>query len=112
MSEKIYACLLRLYPARFRQRFETEALQLFRDRLSDEQGFVRRLRLWANLLADLVLGLSQAYRHTYSTAATAAAWPQGSGFPAFRTLEEEPLRPGSILAGSIFAFASLGLSYL
>ena len=111
MSEKIYACLLRLYPARFRERFEADALQLFRDRLSDERGLVRKLRLWADLLADFVLGLSQAYRNTYASAATAAAGPQGSG-PAFRTLEEEPLRPGSILIGSIGAFASLALFIL
>jgi hypothetical protein len=107
MSEKIYACLLRLYPARFRQRFEAEALQLFGDRLRDEQGLVRKLRLWADLLADFVLGLPQAYRNTYATPATATAWPQG--LPAFRTLEQEPLRPGSILMGSICAIATLAL---
>ena len=33
MSEKIYSLLLRLYPARFRQQYGAEALQLFRDRL-------------------------------------------------------------------------------
>jgi hypothetical protein len=109
MSEKIYACLLRLYPARFRQRFEDESLQLFRDRLRDEQGFVRKLRLWADLLADFVLGLSQAYRNTYPTAATVAGWPHGSGLPAFRTLEQEPLRPGSIVMGGICAIAALAL---
>jgi len=32
MSEKIYACLLRLYPANFRQAHGDDALQLFRDR--------------------------------------------------------------------------------
>jgi hypothetical protein len=31
MSEKIYACLLRLYPIRFRQEYEASAMQLFRD---------------------------------------------------------------------------------
>jgi len=105
MSEKIYACLLRLYPARFRERFEAEALQLFRDRLRDERGLLK-LRLWIDLLADFALGLPQAYRNTYATTATA---PQVSGIPAFRTLEEEPLRPGSILMGSIAAFAALAL---
>ncbi len=109
MSEKIYACLLRLYPARFRQRFADESLQLFRDRLRDEQGLARKLRLWADLLADFVLGLPQAYRNTYATPATVAGWPHGSGLPAFRTLEQEPLRPGSILMGSICAIAALAL---
>jgi len=50
MSEKIYACLLRLYPAKFRHAHGEEALQLFRDRLRDETGFIRRLRLWLDLL--------------------------------------------------------------
>jgi len=107
MSEKIYACLLRLYPAPFRSRFETEALQLFRDRLRDERGFSRRLRLWFDLLADFVLGLPQAWRNTNTTPATAAALPSGSGLPAFGTLEQEPLRPGSILMGSLFAVGAL-----
>ena len=45
MSEKIYACLLRLYPARFRQQYGAEALQLFQDRLRDERGLLPKLRL-------------------------------------------------------------------
>ena len=107
MSEKIYACLLRLYPVRFRQRFEAEALQLFRDRLRDEQGLVRKLRLWADLVADFVSGLSQAYRNSYP--APIAGLAQGPRLPAFRTLEEEPLRPGSILTGTLGASAALAL---
>src|SRR5216683_8148449 len=42
MSEKIYACLLRLYPANFRQAHGDDALQLFRVRLRDETGFFCR----------------------------------------------------------------------
>jgi len=64
MSERIFACLLRLYPARFRQRYQAEALQLIEDRLRAERGFLRRRRLWVELLADLASGLPQAYRNT------------------------------------------------
>jgi hypothetical protein len=39
MSENIYAWLLRLYPARFREAYGSEALQLFRDRARDKKGF-------------------------------------------------------------------------
>ncbi len=109
MSEKLFACLLRLYPSRFRQRYQAEALQLLQERLRDERGGLRRLRLWFDLLADLVWGLPQAYTNTYATAATTRAGQTATGIPAFRTLEEEPLRPGSIAMGGIFAVAALAL---
>jgi Peptidase family S41 len=109
MSEKIFACLLRLYPARFRQLYQAEALQLLQDRLRDERGGLRRLRLWIDLLADLAWGLPLAYRNTYATAEPTRAWQTATGLPAFRTLEEEPLRPGSVVMGGIFAVATLAL---
>jgi len=109
MSEKIFACLLRLYPARFRKRYQAEALQLLQDRLREEQGCLRRLRLWVHLLTDLASGLPQAYRNTYATAEATGAWQTATGLPAFRTLEDEPLRPGSVVMGGIFAVAALAL---
>ena len=109
MSEKIYACLLRLYPARFRQQYGAEALQLFQDRMRDERTFPRRLRAWIDLLADFALGLPQAYRNTYPNAETTPAWQTAAGLPAFRSLEEEPLRPGSVVMGGIAAAAALAL---
>ena len=109
MSEKIYACLLRLYPARFRQRYQAEALQLFRDRLSEQRGLAPKLRLWIHLLADLATGLPQAWRNTYALPAPVPAWPQGSGIPAFQTLEEEPLKPASIVMGACCATFALAV---
>jgi len=109
MSEKIFACLLWLYPARFRRRYQAEALQLLQDRLRDERGYLKRLRLWIDLLADFASGLPQAYRNTYATGATTGAWQTATGLPAFRTLEEEPLRPASVVMGGIFAVAALAL---
>lgn len=108
MSEKIYACLLRLYPARFRQRYETEALQLFRDRMRDQQGVVGRSRVWLELVIDLAVGLPQSYRNAYD-APQASIGLQTAGIPAFHTLEEEPLRPSSIAMGAVFAIAGLAL---
>ena len=61
MSEKIYACLLRLYPANFRQAHGDEALQLFRDRLRDETGFFGRTRLWFDIFVDLAISLPHLY---------------------------------------------------
>jgi hypothetical protein len=107
MSEKIFACLLRLYPARFRRHYRAEMLGLFRDRLRDEPGARRRFRLWFDLVADFASGLPQAYRNSYSTFSTSPVPQPPSGFPSFRVLNQEPLRPGSILLGSVLAMAAL-----
>ena len=109
MSEKIYSFLLRLYPAFFRRQYGAEALQLFQDRLRDEHGLLRRLHLWIDLLIDFASGLPLAYRNTYTTTTTTQAWQAVIGFPAFRTLEEERLRPGSVVMGGIFAIGTLAL---
>lgn len=108
MSEKIFALLLRVYPARFRQRYQAEALQLLHDRLRDERGFLPRLRLWIDLLVDLLAGLPRAHRNAYALPATQVARGADS-LPAFRTLDEEPLRPGSILLGGLLGTSALVL---
>jgi hypothetical protein len=107
MSEKIFGWLLRLYPARFRQQYMAEAIQLLRDRLRDERGAARRLRLWCDLLVDCTTGLPQAYRNSYAAVSASPVPQDASGLPAFRVLDQEPLRPGSVLAGSLLAFAAL-----
>jgi hypothetical protein len=103
MSEKIFAFLLRLYPARFRQKYEAEAIMLLRDRLRDERGAVRRLRLFFDLLADFASGLPISHRNSYASSAPQPA----SGLPGFRVLDQEPLRPGSVMLASVFALAAL-----
>jgi hypothetical protein len=109
MSEKIYSLLLRLYPRGFSQRFHDEALQLMRERLREEQGFLPKLQLWLELLFDTVSSLPLAYRNTYAIGEAAAIAPHSPGLPEFRMLEGRPLSPVSIFMGSIFATASLAL---
>lgn len=109
MSEKIYSFLLRLYPARFRQQYGAEALQLFQDRLRDERGLLRRTHLWIDLLIDFASGLPLARRNTYTTTMTTQAGQVVAGLPTFRILEEERLRPFSIVMGSFFGVATLVL---
>jgi hypothetical protein len=109
MFEKIYSFLLRLYPAGFRRHYGAEALQLFQDRLRDERGLLRKSRLWMDLLTDFATGLPKAYRNTYTTTPTTQPWLTVTGLPTFRTLEEEPLRPGSIVMGGVFGTATLAL---
>ena len=108
MSEKLYTLLLRLYPAAFRREYGDAALQLFRDRLRDERGFLPRLRLWLDLLVDLGLSLPQEYRRAPS-ALVPAPMQFKSGLPSFHMLESELPRPGTFLFGTVFALASLGV---
>ena len=108
MSEKLYALLLRFYPPAFRREYGDAALQLFRDRLRDERGFLSRVRLWLDLLVDLGLSLPPEYRRAPSALVSAPMQPK-SGLPSFHMLESELPRPGTFLFGTIFALASLGV---
>jgi len=107
MSEKIYAWLLRLYPACFRKYYGEEALQLFRDRARDERGFLPQLRLWLDLLGDLVISVPREYRHLPTSAlATPAANPGGT--PSFYILEAETLSLRSLMHGGIASLVVYG----
>lgn len=101
MSEKLYALLLRLYPARFRRNWERDALQLFRDRLQDERGTFRRLRLWFDVLGDLAVSAPREHRRP----AVAAPAPAEAGL--FQVLEMEPPRPATFFFGGALALAGL-----
>ncbi len=71
MSEKIYAWLLHLYPTRFRSLYGSEALQLVRDRARDEPGLWKKIRLWADIITDLLGSLPR--EHVKVNAADALA---------------------------------------
>ena len=55
MSEKIYVCVLRLLAPRFYRVYGEEATCLVRDRCRDEQGVIGKIRLWLDLLSDLLV---------------------------------------------------------
>jgi hypothetical protein len=93
MSEKIYALLLRLYPASFRARYGEESLQLFRDRLRDEPGIFAHLRLWFDLLRDLAVSLPREHR----TLRPAMAATSHAALPSFGILQPQPPRPASLV---------------
>ncbi|HWC16474.1 MAG TPA: S41 family peptidase [Terriglobales bacterium] len=101
MSEKVYAWLLRLYPCHFREAYGEEALQLFHDRARDERGFLPRLRLWLDLLADLAVSLPRQYR--YSRLTLPASTQRLEGIPAFAILRDEPPCPGALLFGALLS---------
>ncbi len=107
MSEKIYTRLLRLYPSSFRKEYEGEALQLIRDRLRDETGFLKRARLWWDLVTDVLAALPSAYRNSYAVTEAASLSVNAAGIPSFKLLSKEPLGRGSILAGGTISLIAL-----
>jgi hypothetical protein len=108
MSEKIYALLLRLYPVRFREIYGDAALQLLRDRLRDERGFFRRLRLWLDLIGDLAVSVPLENRMaSHALAAGPVTRPSGE-ILSFRVLQDEPPRPKAIFLASLLSLAAVG----
>jgi hypothetical protein len=108
MSEKIYGCLLRLYPASFRDTYGKDALQLIRDRLREETGFLRRTRLWFDIVVDLGSSLPRLHFNTQPALATAPV-ANSTGAPVFLILEEERLRPAALLSGCAITLAVTAL---
>ena len=107
MSEKIYAWLLRLYPASFRERYGEEALQLFRDRARDEKGFVQRLRLWLDLVTDLAISVPREYYYFEPELVGASADQRLGGIPSFVVMEGGSPRPGALLSGGVLTMLVL-----
>src|SRR5260370_42348093 len=95
MSEQIYAFLLRLSPSPFRFVYGDEALQLVRDRARHEST----LRLWIDLLFDLVCSIPRLHLRPAPIAARAVA-------PAFLMVEGELPRAESLF---LWGVASLFL---
>ena len=106
MSEKIYAWLLRLYPSRFREEYGEEALQLLRDRARDEKGFLPRLRLWLDLLADLAISVPREYYH-FQPEFLGVSTRRLEGTPAFFVIEGGSPRPGALFSGGMLTLASV-----
>jgi hypothetical protein len=105
MSEKIFALLLRLYPACFRARYGEESLQLLRDRLRDETGILARVRLVFDLLTDTAIALPRAHRLPIPAISAASAGSL-NGLPSFSVLEPQSLRPAALVLASIIGITS------
>jgi len=107
MSEKLYAWLLRLYPAHFRETYGEAALQLFRDRYRHERGLLPRLRLWLDLAGDLAISLPRQHRNARPAIASASVQPHSEGGPLFSLLEGEGPRPGALLLGGLLSITAV-----
>jgi hypothetical protein len=109
MSERIYACLLRLFPSYFREAYGDEALQLFRDRANDEKGFFPRARLWLDLLADLAISVPRQYRYVRPALTGAAVQQRLECAPVFFVLLDESPGPGALIFGCALSMIALSL---
>ncbi len=109
MSENIYAWLFRLFPSHFREDFGAEALLLFRDRARDERGFLAQLRLWLDLLIDLVISIPRV--NGYPVPEPLGIQPAGRSDRMFffRAQGPESPRPAALLFGSVLSLAALGV---
>lgn len=107
MSEKIYSFFLRLYPAHFREEYGEEARRLLHDRLRDERGFFPRLRLWFDILLDLIVSIPREYLHVPAPRVAASGPRRVEGFPAFYVFQNQAPRPGALLVGGALSVAML-----
>ncbi len=108
MSEKIYAWLWRVYPTHFRNTYADAAVQLFRDRSRDERGFIARLRLSLDLLADLAISVPREYRRAQPRLRVASAPRSFDGIPAFRVFERETPRFAALFYGGVLSLVVFG----
>jgi hypothetical protein len=111
MSEKIYVWLLRLYPSHFREKYGDEALQLLRDRARDETGFFRTLRLWLDLLTDLVISIPREYRSVRPALIGSVVRQPSIGAPSFFVLEDGSSRLRAFFFGGILTLVSLTIVF-
>ena len=98
MSEKIYAWILRLYPAHFREAYGGDALELFRQRAHAERGFLARARLWWDLLVDLAISIPREYARTPALASRSMV-----NRPSFRFLERDAPSTEALLIGGLLS---------
>jgi hypothetical protein len=109
MFEKIFACLLRLYPSHFRNQYEEEARQLLRERFRDERGFFPRSRLCLDLLVDFAAGLPRAYQTAQREASAASVLQNVEGIPSFHVLDNGKTGPGTILVAGVLSLSALSI---
>jgi hypothetical protein len=107
MSEVIFRLLLHLYPSRFRQEYEDEALQLFRDRRHDEAGVWQSVRLWFDLFTDLVISLPREHCYTRPEVARASAKTCLDGTPTFFVFETASPGRRPLLFGGLLSLITL-----
>jgi hypothetical protein len=104
-SEDFYRFLLKVYPARYRRKYEQAMTQCFRDQLRAADTGGKRVRLWFRTIADFALnaparhfdpGPITLYRNAYSERARRAIY--------LARLEKGPFSYGEITVTATDSF--------
>lgn len=103
MSEKLYACVLRLLAPHFYRLYGEEAIRLVRDRCRDEQAVVSKIALWLDLIVDLVgVAVGDARFTRQVLLSQVAAAHALKPIPAFAVLSSGlPARTALLLGGAL-----------
>jgi Peptidase family S41 len=107
MSERVFALLLRLYPAHFRAHYREEYLQLIRDRSRDETGTWQKIRLWFDLLVDLAISLPREYRRVGSEWIGGSTQQCVEGTPVFVVFGSQSPGRTCLLLGAVLSLLML-----
>ena len=106
MSERLLLGLLALYPGQFRREYGAECARLLQDRFREECGVMARMRLYADVLHDVLFGIPQLYapgRRAF--AKTAPAQAEGT---MIRAADEARLNPGALLCAVALSAVAFG----
>src|ERR1700674_4850399 len=107
MSEKVFRLILHLYPSRFRHEYGDEALLLFRDRSRDETGVWPSVRLWLDLLADLVISLPRECRYSRPEVVSVSTKACLDGTPTFFVFDTASPGRCPLLLGGLLSLITL-----
>jgi hypothetical protein len=108
MSEKLYACVLDLVAPHFYRIYGEEATRLVRDRCRDEQGVVRKIGLWLDLLADLVVAALRDHRFERQVLLSQmAAARVMKPVPSFAVIRSGLPHRAALLVGGAFSLGTL-----
>ncbi len=108
MSEKLYACLLRLVAPHFYRVYGEEAVRLVRDCCRDEKGVVSKIGIWLDLLADLAVAAlrDDRFKHQAPLSQLAAAHGKGQA-PSFAVVRNGLPYTAAMLVGGAFSLSIL-----
>lgn len=102
MSDRPYSLWLRLYPTDFREQHGEEIRQLIHDRMRDETGALRKLRLFLDLSWDLAISAPRLYLNTRDR--TSKTEDQESAGPQFSLIDQTRPSQPIFLASTVLSF--------
>jgi hypothetical protein len=108
MSERLYACVLHLVAPHFYRVYGKEATLLMRNRCRDEQGIIRKIGLWLDLLADLVMAALRDHRFARQVLLSQmAAAHVMKPVPSFAVVRSGLPHTAALLVGGAFSLGTL-----